>query len=133
MDETNDLSRLLRDEHGSFEMGITDETVPHATAEVHGGTEHLGWEEFGIANSPGFSVRFANRSPVNRKGCTDQRHPWIVPRRSVPFAGMGCKPLHFEDSYVTCWVRVPVLGIRSAEAFGCLYSKGIAGHRRVAV
>lgn len=52
-----------------------------------------------------------------------------VPR----IAGMGRKPRHFEDSYVTFWVRVPVSGIRSAEAFGCLYSKGIAGHRRVAV
>jgi hypothetical protein len=89
MDETHDLSCLFRDEHGSFEMGITDETVPHATAEVHGGTEHLGWEEFGIANSPGFGVRFAYRSPVNRKGCTDQWHPWIEPQRSVSVRRFG--------------------------------------------
>ena len=75
MDETNDLFCLFRDEHGSFEMGITDETVPHATAEVHGGSEHLGWEEFGIANSPGFGVRFTNKPPVSRKRRTDQGHP----------------------------------------------------------
>ena len=66
------------------------------------------------------------RSRQTPEGSTDSRH-------LSPIARMGCKPRHFEDSYVTFWVRVPVLGIRSAEAFGCLYSKGIAGHRRVAV
>ena len=91
MDESNNLSRLLRDEHDSSEMGITDQSVPHAAAKVHGNTEHLGCEEFGIANSPGFGVRFANSSPVNRKGCTDQRHAWIVPRRRVPVR-WDCSP-----------------------------------------
>ena len=30
------------------------------------------------------------------------------PARVPQIAGMGCKPRHFEDSYVTFWVGVPV-------------------------
>jgi hypothetical protein len=79
VDETDDLSRLLGDEQGSLKMRITDEAVPHATAAVHGGIEHLWWEELGIADSPSLGVRFANGSAVTRLTGTDHGHSWMMP------------------------------------------------------
>ncbi len=79
VDETDDLSCLLTDEHGSLKTRITDEPVPHATAAVHGGIKQLRWEKLGIADSPSLGVRFSNGSAVIEKCGTDHWHPWIMP------------------------------------------------------